>query len=210
MASQKIVGIFATEEEAILAIQRLKRDGYRDDEISVVAKDSEDIKKIRESTNTNIETESAAEGAAGGAVAGGLIGGAGALLAELGLIAIPGIGPLLAAGPIAATLTGLVAGGAVGGLVGALVDMGLTKEEAEEYEEYLDRGDILVMVDQHPDRDVERNFYENNSRIRDRYDTGRTFVDDSPTRRVDSSDPTERVDRSTTSRNYNDPTNRQF
>lgn len=64
---------------------------------------------------------------------------------------------------------GALAGGALGGVVGALVDLGLSKEEAEDYRQYIERGDILVMVDEYPDRDVYGNFYENNSVIRDRY-----------------------------------------
>lgn len=170
MADQKVVGIFSTQQEAIKAIERLKRDGYADDEISVLAKDADDVQRIKDVTNTEVETTDASEGAVGGAVAGGAIGGIGALLVSLGVIAIPGVGPFLAAGPIAAAITGAVAGGAVGGIVGALVDMGLSKEEAEGYNEYIERGDILVMVDEHPDRDVYGNFYENNSVIRDRYD----------------------------------------
>lgn len=170
MANQKVVGIFRTQEETIRAIERLKVDGYLDNEISVVAKDHDKVERIADATEVDIETTHTQEGAISGAMAGGAIGGIGALLLELGVIAIPGVGPFLAAGPIAATLTGLIAGGAVGGIVGALVDMGLTKEEANEYNEYLERGDILVMVDEYEGRDVYGNFYENNSVIRDRYD----------------------------------------
>lgn len=173
MADQKLVGIFSQQEEAIKAIERLKRDGYLDNEISVVAKDSDKVDRVKDATSVDVETSDATDGAIGGAVAGGALGGIGALLLELGVIAIPGVGPFLAAGPIAAALTGALAGGAVGGIVGALVDMGLTKEEAEEYNTYIERGDILVMVDKQDDRDVYGNFYENNSVIRDRYDRDR-------------------------------------
>lgn len=169
MANQKVVGIFSSQQEAVKAIERLKRDGYTDEEISVLAKDSEDVERVKEATNVDIDTKDAAGGAAGGAVAGGALGGIAAVLIELGVIAIPGVGPFLAAGPVAAALTGALAGGAVGGIVGALVDMGLSKEEAEEYEGYVDRGDILVMVDEHPDRDVRRTFADSNSVIRDTY-----------------------------------------
>ena len=173
MDKQKVVGIFASQQEAIKAIERLKRDGYLDDEISVVAKHSEDIDRIKNVTDVDTETSDAKDGVIGGALAGGALGGIGAALLQFGVIVIPGIGPFLAAGPIAAVLTGALAGGAVGGVVGALVDMGLTKEEAEGYNEYLERGDILVMVDEHEGRDVYGNFHENNSVIRDRYDRGR-------------------------------------
>lgn len=169
MANQKVVGIFSTQEEAIKAIERLKSSGYNDDEISVLAKHHEDVDRLKDATHVDVDTHDAKDGAVGGALTGGALGGIGALLVELGVIAIPGVGPFLAAGPIAATIAGALAGGAVGGVVGALVDLGLSKEEAEEYKEYIERGDILVMVDDYPDRNVYGNFHENNSVIRDRY-----------------------------------------
>lgn len=170
MITRKIVGIFSTEAEAIRAIERLKRDGYADSEISVVAKDVAGLHDLKDHTHVDVDASEAADGAIGGAMTGGAIGGIGALLVELGLIAIPGVGPFLAAGPIAAAIGGALAGGAVGGILGALVDLGLPEEEARGYEEYINRGDILVMVDENPDRDVYGNFYENNSVIRDTYD----------------------------------------
>ena len=169
MATQKVVGIFSNQESAIKAIERLKASGYKEDEISVLAKHHEDVDRLEDATQVNVDSDDVTDGALGGALAGGALGGIGALLIELGIIAIPGVGPFLAAGPIAATIGGIIAGGAAGGLVGALVDLGLTKTEAEEYEQYLERGDILVMVDDYPDRDVYGNFYDNNSLIRDRY-----------------------------------------
>ncbi len=169
MATQKVVGIFSNQESAIKAIERLKASGYKEDEISVLAKHHEDVDRLEDATQVDVDSNDVTDGAVGGALAGGALGGIGALLVELGVIAIPGIGPFLAAGPIAATIGGIIAGGAAGGLVGALVDLGLTKTEAEEYEQYVERGDILVMVDDYPDRDVYGNFYDNNSLIRDRY-----------------------------------------
>lgn len=173
MADKKIVGIFAEQQEAIAAIEKLEADGYVEDEISILAKDREDAKKVKDETDIELETESPIEGAAGGAAAGGVVGGAGALLAGLGVITIPGIGPFLAAGPIAGTISGLVAGGAVGGIAGVLVDMGLTPEEAEEYSEYLERGDILVMVDKVDDEEKNKkayeNFYQNHGMITDSF-----------------------------------------
>lgn len=170
MTTRKIVGIFSTEAEAIRAIERLKRDGYADSEISVIAKDLSNLDNLREHTTVDVDASEAADGAIGGAMTGGAIGGIGALLVELGLIAIPGVGPFLAAGPIAAAIGGALAGGAVGGVLGALVDLGLSEDEARGYEEYINRGDILVMVDEHTDRDVYGNFYENNSLNREMYD----------------------------------------
>lgn len=169
MATDKVVGIFVSQDEAIKAIRRLKESGYEDSQISVLAKHKEDLERLKDETDISTSTEDSHEGALGGALTGGALGGIGALLLDLGLITIPGIGPFLAAGPIAASLTGALAGGAVGSVVGALVDLGLTKEEAEEYETYIDRGDILLLVDDHPEGEVYKNFHENNSVIKGRY-----------------------------------------
>lgn len=172
MKTRKIIGVFRTEDEALNAVYRLKRSGYTMEEISVIAKDKSQVEHITDSIDAHVVTEDSNGGKiAGGAVTGGVIGGVGALLAELGLLAIPGVGPFLAAGPIAAALTGALAGGAVGGLAGALIESGVDKEEAKEYETYLDRGDIIVIVDDryNADNEVYNNFYENNSAIRDRY-----------------------------------------
>lgn len=173
MNNKKLVGIFSTESAAINAIKNLKQVGYEDDEISVIAKKSETVDKIKELEDVDINAQDDYDKAAGGAVAGGVIGGAGALLLELGVFAIPGVGPFVAAGPIATTLGGLVAGGAIGGAAGALVDAGIDKQEAEEYETYLERGDILVAVDERDPIDpneVYSGYYDNESVIRDRYD----------------------------------------
>lgn len=170
MATDKVVGIFVSQEEAIRAIKRLKSSGYEDIQISVLAKHHEDVDKLKDQTDVSISTEDSNKAAFGGAVTGGALGGLAALLLDLGLISIPGLGPFLVAGPIATSLTGALAGGAVGSVVGALVDLGLTKDEAEEYEQYIERGDILLMVDDHLQGEVYRNFYENNSVIRGTYD----------------------------------------
>lgn len=173
MENKKLVGIFQNENEAIKAIENLKAVGYRDDEISVIAKNrDEGLDRIEDATNANTTDTDAGSKAMGGAAIGGALGGIGALLLELGVFAIPGVGPFLAAGPIAATIGGLIAGGAVGGIVGALVDLGIDEEAAKEYKTYLDRGDILVAVDDRDDFDRNRvlmSYYDNNSVIRDRY-----------------------------------------
>lgn len=167
---KKIVGVFQTEAAAIQAIERLKASGYTESEISVLARQKDKLDRISDLTDMDVD-DSAVDGAVGGAVTGGVLGGIGALLVELGVLAIPGVGPFLAAGPIAVTLAGIVAGGAVGGVVGALVDLGVNEVDAKEYETYLNRGDILVLVDDKDNRNlVYDNFYENESVIRDRYD----------------------------------------
>lgn len=167
---KKIIGVFETEESAIEAIKRLKGSGYEDDEISVLAKDKDDLDRIKDETDAHVEDQQAG-GAIGGAVAGGILGGAGALLLELGVFAIPGVGPFLAAGPIAVTLAGIIAGGAVGGVVGALIDLGFSETEAKEYKSYLDDGNILVLVDKKENEDeVYNNFSENQSLTRHKYE----------------------------------------
>lgn len=141
--ANKIVGVFENEREASRAIQNLQAQGFTSEEISVVAKDRDDLRAIDEETGTK-----APEGMAAGAAAGGVLGGVTGLLAGVGALAIPGIGPILAAGPLAAALTGLAVGAGAGGLVGGLVGLGIPEDEAEEYEEHLNRGNILVLVDE--------------------------------------------------------------
>ena len=105
-----------------------------------MAKHHDEVRNVENVTDTKIKTEDTARNTTTGAVTGGIIGGAGALLAEIGVLAIPGVGPFLAAGPIAATLGGIIAGGAVGGLAGALVDLGVDEAELDEFKGYLDQG----------------------------------------------------------------------
>lgn len=140
--TQKIVGVFASEQDATNAIQDLKSIGYSADDISVIGKNKHDLNDIHEETGTK-----APEGMATGAATGGVLGGIAGLLAGLGALAIPGIGPILAAGPIAATLTGAAVGAGTGGLVGGLVGLGIPEDEAEEYNANVKSGRILVMVD---------------------------------------------------------------
>jgi hypothetical protein len=95
------------------------------------------------------------DGASAGAGLGAAVGGAGGLLAGLGIIAIPGIGPVVAAGWLVAALTGAIAGAAAGGIIGALVDAGVSTEDAEVYSEAVRRGGTLVTV-RAEDADVAR------------------------------------------------------
>lgn len=147
MADRAVVGVYRNEEEAMKAINDLVEMGYHKDDISVLAQDRDQLDRIKDDSDLSTEsTKNVGAGAATGAAAGGVIGGVGALIAELGILTIPGVGPFLAAGPIVATIGGLAAGGAAGGVVGALVGLGVQKEEAKQYEENLDNGDILVIV----------------------------------------------------------------
>ncbi|WP_037290845.1 general stress protein [Saccharibacillus sacchari] len=164
--NRKIIGIFATEQEASRAIEALKQSGYNSDDISAVTRSAEEARKFEDETVTLAQ-----EGATGGAATGGVIGGIGGLLAGLGALAIPGIGPLLAAGPIAATLAGAAVGAASGGLIGGLIGLGIPEHEAKEYEALVGEGRILVIVDTEETNrsEIYRIFHENNSLNR-RYD----------------------------------------
>jgi hypothetical protein len=114
-------------------VNALMADGFASSDISVLLKDTQSTKEFAHANDTT-----APEGANTGAATGGVIGGTLGLLAGIGALAIPGIGPLIAAGPIIAPLAGLGMGGAVGGLVGALVGTGIPEHEAKRYE---GRGD---------------------------------------------------------------------
>src|SRR5690606_27083382 len=142
----RVVGSYRTEEEAIRAIEDLKRQGHRAEDISVLGKNEDETRHVTEETGTH-----AGEGAATGAVAGGALGGLGGVLAGIGALAIPGIGPIVAAGPIVAGLTGAAAGAGIGGLAGALIGMGIPEDEAQRYESQFNEGSILVLVEDQED-----------------------------------------------------------
>jgi hypothetical protein len=119
----------------------LLANGFTNSAISVLLPDDESTRAFAHEKSTK-----APEGAATGVTTGGVIGGTLGLLAGIGVLAIPGVGPLIAAGPIVATLAGLGAGGAVGGIVGALVGMGIPEYEAKRYEGAVKGGGTLLSV----------------------------------------------------------------
>ena len=134
-------GIFNTRQNAENCVSTLISAGFRNQDISILAPDAETTKQLATEKNTK-----APEGATTGATTGGIIGGTLGLLAGIGAIAIPGVGPFIAAGPIMGALAGLGVGAATGGLVGALVGMGIPEYEAKRYEGYVRDGGILVSV----------------------------------------------------------------
>src|ERR1700758_3869370 len=136
-----VFGIYATAGLAESAVDHLLSRGFNNSAISVLLPDDETTRAFAHEKNTK-----APEGTAAGVATGGLVGGTLGLLAGIGALAIPGIGPLIAAGPIVATLAGLGAGGAVGGLVGALVGMGIPEYEAKRYEGRVKDGGVLLSV----------------------------------------------------------------
>ncbi|NUO50641.1 MAG: DUF3341 domain-containing protein, partial [Polyangiaceae bacterium] len=128
-------------QQAESVVSQLKAAGFSTNDMSVVFPDKQGTRDFAFEKNTK-----APEGAAVGGVAGGAVGGTLGLLAGIGALAIPGLGPLIAAGPIMAALGGAGAGAAVGGLSGALVGMGIPEIEAKQYESKIRSGGILVSV----------------------------------------------------------------
>jgi hypothetical protein len=136
-----VFGIYATPSTAEAAVDHLLANGFTNSAISVLLPDDESTRAFAHEKATK-----APEGTTTGAVTGGVIGGTLGLLAGIGALAIPGVGPLIAAGPIMATFAGAGAGGAVGGLVGALVGMGIPEYEAKRYEGAVKDGGTLLSV----------------------------------------------------------------
>ncbi len=136
-----VFGIFHTDEQAGRSVDDLLASGFASDDISVLLPDKQSTKNFAHEKNTK-----APEGATAGATAGGAIGGTLGLLAGIGALAIPGVGPFIAAGPIMSALAGMGAGGAVGGLIGALVGMGIPEYEAKRYEGRIKEGGVLLSV----------------------------------------------------------------
>ncbi|WP_069202507.1 general stress protein [Paenibacillus sp. D9] len=133
-----IAGIFNSEKDAIAVIEELKAAGCSKEDISVLRRGSEEYEGVSGTNGT--------EGLAAGAAAGIVLGGAAGILATAGLLFIPGIGPLLAAGPIATVLAGAAVGGGAGSVVGGLVGLGIPEQDAEAYRALLENNRLLVFV----------------------------------------------------------------
>lgn len=146
---ETVVGVFETTTQAQRAIEALKAAGFRGEDIGILMQNKEGAKALAADTGTE-----AGEGAATGAATGGLLGGLAGLLVGIGALAIPGIGPVLAAGPlvaalgpvVGATATGAALGAGTGALAGALIGLGIPDQEAHIYEERFNQGRILVTV----------------------------------------------------------------
>ena len=136
-----VFGIYKSSMEAERAVDRMMAAGFSNNDISVLLPDAQSSKEFAHEKNTK-----APEGTTTGVTTGGVVGGTLGLLAGIGALAIPGVGPFIAAGPIMGALAGLGIGGAVGGLVGALVGMGIPEYEAKRYEGRVKDGGILLSV----------------------------------------------------------------
>src|SRR3954452_20567997 len=136
-----VVGVFEDRDDARDAIEALKDAGFDADTISILSPDKRATQEMAEETGTH-----AGSGAATGAVAGGILGGLGGWLVGIGALAIPGVGPFIAAGAFATALGGAAIGAGVGAIAGALVGMGVPEEHAKYYEGEARAGRTLVTV----------------------------------------------------------------
>lgn len=140
-ANTAVFGIFRDRMQVEQVVDEFRRQGFRYNDISVLFPQSDSTKQFAHEKHTKAP-EGAATGAGTGAVVGGTLG----WLVGIGALAIPGLGPFIAAGPIMAALAGAGVGGAVGGLTGALIGMGIPEYEAKRYEGIVKGGGILVSV----------------------------------------------------------------
>lgn len=140
------IGVFDSQQDAERAVETLQQEGFSEEEISVIAKDdrAEQGTGAQSAGDGEVEMENISDGVAWG----GGLGAAGGLLAGVGALAIPGIGPILAAGPLAAALSGAVAGG----LGGGLIDLGIPEQRGKEYEQDVQQGRILCVVESAGDK----------------------------------------------------------
>jgi hypothetical protein len=136
-----VFGIYSGPTNAEDGVDMLKVAGFRNTDISVLFPDNEGTKDFAHEKNTK-----APEGAVTGGASGAVLGGALGWLAGIGALAIPGVGPFIAAGPIIALLGGVGVGGAVGGFTGALIGAGIPEYEAKRYEGRIRKGGVLLSV----------------------------------------------------------------
>jgi hypothetical protein len=155
--ARTVVAIYDDFQAANNAVRELVDNGFARDNISIIANNTSGTYGYPGTTKTTAESDSVADetgaGAGVGAGIGAAVGGIGGLLVGLGALTIPGIGPVIAAGPLAVALStltgagvGAVAGGVTGGLLGALIGLGIPEQEAEFYAEGVRRGGVLVTV----------------------------------------------------------------
>lgn len=141
MSKTSIFGIVKSYAQAEQIVERLQRAGFAPSEISVLLPDNQGKHDMG-----HVKATKAPEGATTGAATGGVAGGVLGLLAGIGALAIPGVGPFIAAGPIMAALSGAAVGATTGGVVGGLIGMGIPEIEAKRYEDKLRTGNYLIAV----------------------------------------------------------------
>lgn len=131
--SKTVIGVFSREDSAEQAVHDLRNSGFDTNEISIIARDRQ-----RDAGGTMVSEGSLSSGVTTGGILGGLAG----LATGAGALAVPGIGPLIAAGP----LTGVISGAATGGIAGGLIDWGIPSERSDFYEGKVREGRILTAV----------------------------------------------------------------
>jgi hypothetical protein len=136
-----VFGLYSGRMAAERAVDTLVKAGFSNNAISVLLPDNDSTKDFAHEKHTK-----APEGTTTGVATGGVVGGTLGLLAGIGALAIPGVGPFIAAGPIMGALAGLGVGGTVGGLIGAFVGMGIPEFEAKRYQGHLKEGGVLLSV----------------------------------------------------------------
>ena len=136
-----VFGIYRNRADVENAVDTLRREEFRNTDISVLFPENEGTKDFAHEKNTK-----APEGTATGATTGAIVGGGLGWLVGIGALAIPGLGPFVAAGPIMAALAGVGAGGAIGGIAGALIGVGIPEYEAKRYEGRVKDGGVLLSV----------------------------------------------------------------
>jgi len=172
--TKAVFGLATNDEHARRIVDHLLSAGFSNEDISILYPD-QNKDKIRTNERDDIEYEEstshrhmkkgnlttekhskAPEGGVTGATTGGILGGSLGLLAGIGTLAIPGLGPFIAAGPIMAALSGSAIGGSVGLLIGALIGSGIPEYEAKKYEAGLKEGNILISVHTDNDEEIKR------------------------------------------------------
>lgn len=141
MSHKSVYAIIASHQQAENIVISLKTDGFPSDRISVLFSDKSTTRDFAHEKNTK-----APEGAVAGGITGGVLGGALGWIAGIGALAIPGVGPFIAAGPLAAAIGGIAVGASLGGIAGGLVGMGMPEIEAKRYEGKIKKGNILISV----------------------------------------------------------------
>ncbi|MCG0275731.1 MAG: general stress protein [Thermosediminibacteraceae bacterium] len=135
--AKTVIGVFENREQAERAVNEMRNSGFETNEISIVAKGGQG--KNEDNQNMNMDTIS------DGTTTGGILGGLAGLAIGAGALTIPGLGPIIAAGPIA----GMLSGAATGGLAGGLIDWGIPEERGRYYEDEVKKGKILAAVRTH-------------------------------------------------------------
>lgn len=142
--AQTVVGVFETHERAVAGIHELREAGFRPEQISIFVPDVREMEHFGDEVGVRVVQASSI-----GILAGGVLGGLSGWLIGLTGLLVPGIGPVLAAGPVAAAVVGMIGGASLGGFVGMLVGIGLPHHAAEEYAREIQAGRTLVVV--HPE-----------------------------------------------------------